>query len=95
MKTYNKRVWLNPKSSYSTGNLVTFDGDVTYNNNTVRSTFLHIADCKIIVKLYKTDNDTMLDFINKLQIIESTISEFKSHLIKQNYEKIYLSNQSQ
>ena len=77
---YNKRVWLNPQSSYSTGNIVAFDGDVAFDGKTVKSTFLHISDCKEIIKLYKTDNDTMEDFIKKLETIVATVSEIKEYL---------------
>ena len=87
---YNKRTWLNKEESYSTSNIVTFDGRVTFNNKTIRSTFLHISDCKEIIKLYKTDNDTMQDFIDKLTIISKTINEFKNHLNPTNHDKHYI-----
>ncbi|KKL98665.1 hypothetical protein LCGC14_1822220 [marine sediment metagenome] len=45
-----------------------------------RSTFIQISNCDHTIKFYKTDNDTMDDFIKKIEKLESVISEFKDHL---------------
>jgi len=80
MKTYNKRVWLNRPESYSSSNVFSFDGDVNWNGKMARSTFIQISNCDHTIKFYKTDNDTMDDFIKKIEKLESVISEFKDHL---------------
>ena len=77
---YNKRKWLNRPESYSSSNIVTFDGKVNWGGEIVRSTFLQISNCDRTVKFYKTDNDSMSDFINKLELIDIEVQAFIKHL---------------
>lgn len=83
---YNKRTWLNKEDSPSTGNIVAFDGVVTWHNEKIRSVFLSVSDCSVSARLHKTDDDTINDFIDKMKLLESEVSEFIKHL-EMNKEK--------
>ena len=77
MKTrYNHRIWLNKADSPSTGNLVCFDGNTTYNGNM----FVSISDCYQSVRLHLTEDDTIEDFIQKVKVLRDGISNFINHL---------------
>lgn len=77
---YNKRTWLNSRDSPSTGNVVAFDGVVTWRDEEIRSIFLSVSDCNVSARLHKTDDDTIQDFINKMKLLKSEISQFIDHL---------------
>lgn len=77
---YNKRTWLNNIKSSSTSAIVTFDGDVEYSDKVYRDTFVKISDCKDSIKLHKKDNESMEDFIKKLEILQDEIDMFIAHL---------------
>ena len=77
---YNKRVWLNSEDSASTGNMVVFDGEVTYRKDKSRETFLSISDCNVSARLHKTSDDSDLDFIKKIKLIKNTLEGFILHL---------------
>jgi len=80
---YNKRTWLNRIESSSTSAIVTFDGDVRYDDKTYRDTFIKISDCKYSIKLHKNDTEDMGDFITKLELLKNEIELFTKYL-KQN-----------
>lgn len=80
MNTYNKRIWLNSEKSDSTGSVVAFDGQVTYDGDIVDSTFLEIADCRSKVRLHLTSDDTKESFINKMTLLKTEIELFINHL---------------
>jgi len=77
---YNKRTWLNGITSSSTSTIVTFDGDVRYDDKTYRDTFIKISDCKYSIKLHKKDDDSMEDFITKMGLLKTEIELFINHL---------------
>lgn len=79
---YNKRTWLNPFDSDSTGSIVAFDGKVTYEGQLVDSTFLEIADCRSKVRLHLTSDDCRQDFIEKMRLLRNEIDLFIKHLEK-------------
>lgn len=81
---YNKRVWLNKDTSPSTGNVVCFDGDTTFHGEIVRNTFLQISDCSWAVRLHKTEDDKMSDFIDKIKLLRNEIDDFIKYLEKNN-----------
>jgi len=83
MKTnYNKRTWLNDENSSSTSSIVSFDGYVDYGKETFRDTFIRISDCSKSIKLHKNDNETMEDFIKRLELLKNEISSFIKYLKK-------------
>lgn len=77
---YNKRTWLNTPGSPSTGNVVAFDGMVSWHDEKIRSVFLSVSDCNVCARLHKTDDDTIDDFINKMKLLRENIDEFIHHL---------------
>ena len=77
---YNKRTWLNKYDSPSTGNVVAFDGEVTWRDEKIRSVFFSVSDCNVSARLHKTDDDTIQDFIDKMKLLKCEISEFIDHL---------------
>lgn len=79
-KVYNKRTWLNKEGSPSTGNVVAFDGEVTWHDEKIRSIFLSVSDCCVTVRLHKTDDDTVGDFIDKMKLLKNEIELFVKHL---------------
>jgi hypothetical protein len=81
MDTYNKRTWLNKETSDLTGSVVAFDGRlIDYKGNDYQSTFLEIADCKNKIRLHITSDDTVTDFIDKLELLKSEIESFINRL---------------
>ncbi len=82
MSTYNKRTWLNRQDSPSTGNVVAYDGYYycKYDNEVKRRMFLSVSDCNNSIRLHKTDDDTVEDFIKKMELLRDNISEFIEHL---------------
>jgi hypothetical protein len=77
---YNKRVWLNKDDSSSTGNVVAFDGEVTWRDEKIRSVFLSVSDCNVSARLHKTEDDSVEDFIDKMKMLKSEIELFIDYL---------------
>lgn len=79
---YNKRTFLNKDDSPSTGNVVAFDGDVSWKDEKIRSTFLSVSDCNVSARLHKTEDDSVADFVDKLKLLKGEIELFINHLEK-------------
>lgn len=79
---YCQKTWLNKSDSPSTGSVVAFDGEITWDGKKIRETFLSISDCRTLVRLHKSDNDTMDDFIDKMRLLRYEITSFIDHLEK-------------
>lgn len=81
---YNKRTWLNPEKSDSTGSIVAFDGKITDLDTKVQydQRFLEIGDCRSKIKLHQTSDDTLAEFITKMKLLRSEIDQFITHLEK-------------
>lgn len=78
---YNQRVWLNHEDSPSTGNVVTYDGYVTnWKGEQERETFISISDCYNSARLHMNRDDSIWDFVDKLELLRDTIDEFITHL---------------
>lgn len=77
---YNKRTWLNKENSPSTGNIVAFEGDILWKGEKIHSVFLSISDCNVSVRLHKSDEDSVQDFIDKMKILRNEIDLFINHL---------------
>lgn len=77
---YNKRTWLNKEGSPSTGNIIAYDGVTTWKGEAIRNTFLSISDCNNSVRLHRIEDDTIDDFIEKMELLNSEIGEFITYL---------------
>ena len=77
---YNKRVWLNKEDSPSTGNVICFDGCTTWHGEKMRNTFLQISDCNWSIRLHKTEDDSIGDFIDKIKLLRDEIDKFATYL---------------
>ena len=82
IEPYNKRTWLNKESSPSMGNVICFDGCTTWHGEKMRNTFLQISDCSWSIRLHKTEDDSITDFVDKLKLLNKEISSFITHLEK-------------
>ena len=82
MEHYNKRTWLNPTESDSTGSIVAFSGNVTHEGKLLDEAFLEISDCKNKVRLHLTTDDSIEDFINKIKLLKKEIELFINHIEK-------------
>lgn len=81
MKTYKKEVWLNRKTSSSTGSVVVFDGiDKNWEGKDFRNIFLQVNDCNRSITIHPTENDSIVQYVAKLNKLEDVIREFKEHL---------------
>ena len=77
---YNKRVWLNKEGSPFTGNVVCFDGNITWHGNRIRDLFLQVSDCNNSIRLHKIDDDSMDNFIDKIKLLRDEIDKFVTYL---------------
>lgn len=77
---YQRRIWLNREDSPSTGNLVCFDGNRTWHGEVIRNTFLQISDCSWSIRLHKTEDDDIVDFIDKMKLLRNEVDKFISYL---------------
>lgn len=77
---YKTQTWLNPLSSRCTGSVVCYDGIYDFDEKPDRLTFIELADCYQKIKLHKTTEDTVEDFIKKLKLLQADISKFITHL---------------
>lgn len=82
---YNRRTWLNPLTSDSTGSVVAFEGEVTDldSGKLYPQMYLEVADCKNKVRLHLTSDDTKEDFIRKMELLYDEIGMFINHLNQQ------------
>ena len=79
---YNKRTWLNPENSPSLGSVVAYDDREPWKDKMFGDVFLAISDCHVTVKLHKTEDDSIEDFINKMKLLHKEIGLFIEHLEK-------------
>lgn len=77
---YNRRIWLNDKTSSSTSSVVCFDGIVDSMDGLYRRMYLEIADCRNKIKLHQSYSETNEQFIDKLQNLRIEIDLFINHL---------------
>ena len=81
MKKYIKRKWLNRKGSASTGSAVAYAGPSPWNKKE-DSIFFEVSDCHCSVRLHKTTEDSMQDFIKKIRNLAKTANDFADFLSK-------------
>jgi len=81
---YNKRVWVNPESSSSTGSIVAYHGPAHWGTSKdgerkVES-FFEVADCQQKARLHRCNFDTMEEFIKKIEMVRDSAAEFVFYL---------------
>ena len=79
---YNKRVWLNPPDSPSTGSVVAYHGPANWGKDTEPQdeSFFEVADCHSKARIHRCKFDNMEDFINKLERLSQEAQAFAEHL---------------
>lgn len=77
---YNRRIWLNSENSRSTGSVVCFDGQTEFSEGVDRDSFIEISDCGGKIRLHKSSDDNITDFIDKLSVMRAEIDCFINHL---------------
>lgn len=78
MKTYNKRVWLNPRSSSFTGSIVLYDGLLETKE---RYSFVELSDCNGKIRIHNTiEKSGDLKFLTKIKKIRDAFNEYIKHL---------------
>jgi hypothetical protein len=77
---YSRRIWLNSENSRSTGSMVCFDGNTEFSDGYARDTFIEIADCRTKVRLHKSSDDSVSDFIQKRSVMRDEIDSFIDQL---------------
>ena len=77
---YNRRIWLNSENSRSTGSVVCFDGKTEFSDGADRDSFIEIADCHGKVRLHKSSDDSVTEFIQKLSMLRNEVDSYINHL---------------
>lgn len=79
---YSRRTWLNDPESFSTGSVVAYDGEITYEDSIKpdRRLSLKISDCHQIICLHNGSYDTKEDFVKKMKLLRDEIDLFINHL---------------
>lgn len=75
---YCSRKWLNKNKKPSTGSVVAYYGLSDWSEKEVA--FFEISDCHCKVRLHKTTNDSMGDFIFKLNRLAEEAKKFALYL---------------
>ncbi len=70
---YNKRTWLNPVASTSTGSVVCCHFP---EENDRYGTFIEISDCRGKVTLHPAKSETLASFVAKMLLLRSEIDSF-------------------
>ena len=83
---YNKRIWLNPTESSSTGSIVAFHGPANYGHGKERNneSFLEVSDCHNKIRLHRCKFDSREDFIKKIEMVRDAAAEFAFFLKNNN-----------
>jgi len=80
---YNRRQWLNDPSSESTGSVVCFSGDVKRRDGkTTSEDFVEIADCVMKVRLHRLPDETVEQFVKKLERLTEEVSRYCDYLMR-------------
>ena len=77
---FNKRVWLNPDTSPSTGSVCLYDGPASFttsiNGDRPRMIFLEVADCHQTARIHLTDTDSPKAFIEKIETLRDVLDQY-------------------
>jgi hypothetical protein len=80
---YCSRKFLNDKNSPSSGSVIAYDGISLSSSKEVRNIYLRLSDCYVSATLYKTEDDTIMDFLSKMKLLNKEIELFIAHLNKE------------
>jgi len=82
MKTFNRREWLNPETISSTGSAVAYHGPAHWSkgDKVIIDTFFEVGDCQVKARLHRCHNDTMQDYITKIETLAHMAIEFAEFL---------------
>jgi len=80
--SYCSRKWLNPDRHPSTGSIVAYHGDSPWDRDGKPEvmTILEISDCHNKVRLHRSEKDTLVEFIEKMQTLSNEIDSFIIYL---------------
>lgn len=77
---YSTRTWLNREDSPSTGSVVCYDGEFESQDNIYRNLFLEVTDCHGSIRLHKSKEDSVEDFVEKMKLLRTEIDKFIEQL---------------
>ena len=82
IEKFNKRVWLNTKSSPSTGSAVAWSGPIKWNSNSNSeiARFFEVSDCHTRARLHQTVEDSDQTYINKMRKLRQLLKEYIEYL---------------
>lgn len=79
-KIYNYRRFLAAQDTASTANIVCYSGPSAWDGPEKPSHFVSISDCHESVRLHKTDQESMEDYIAKLSGLRTDLDAYISWL---------------
>ena len=74
-RIYNKRAWLNSKSSPSTGSIVCYCGPDIW-ESTKTSMFIEVSSCSSVARLHHSGNESKSAFIAKAKRMRDELDSF-------------------
>jgi hypothetical protein len=81
---YNKRVWVNPEDSPSTGYILAYHGPAHWvaskDGERRLESFFEVAYCQQKARLNKCNFDSMDEFIQKIEMVRDAAAEFAFYL---------------
>lgn len=82
---YNRRKWLNPKRSSSTGSIVCFSGLANWSDEGKRpvSRFIEISDCHNKIRIHQSQFETQGQFLSKVEILKEELELYIEFLKKE------------
>ena len=81
MEVYSKRVWLNKNDSPSTGSVAAYHGPMMWGKDQKEeAAFIEVASCHEKARLHMSPQDSMPEFIAKMELLRDTIDDFVRHL---------------
>lgn len=76
MNNFCERQFLAELGHYSTSSAVTFSGKVRYDETLYLEHYIEISDCKDKVKLHKTHDETVTEYVEKLTRLQQQLGRF-------------------
>ena len=79
---YSRRVWIDEDPSPSTRSVMAYHGPVKYEpwKGDETTTFLKISTCHNQVHIHRTYDETMPQYVEKLELLRDVIDDFIKHL---------------
>lgn len=82
---YNRRKWLNPPNSSSTGSIVCFSGLANWIDDGKRpiSRFIEIADCHSKIRIHQSQFETQEQYLKKVEVLKGELELYIEVLKKE------------